>query len=468
MEISRRTIERIASVIPGDCAVYSTAKDGVVRTLYYSPGIPALSGRTPEEYEREVAVCALDAVVADDRNNLRAFFSGATEEQECYYRLWNRDKSKGFTWIHVKGRTLGEMDGCPVTLVIFLNSTREAVLYQTLLDHANSKIMVVDRASRKILYANTPVLGGQGIGYADAKCYELKNKQTGPCADCIIDKLQNAGEIREEEFENKKDGVYEHVSAEFINWCGREACVLCTYDVTSQKLAEKRYESALHELLSVSPHTLCAFRLNLTKNDCGHPYGISRRIKKLLQAETADGLFENAANLIEDEDEKKLFRAKFSRHLLLNAFGCGETRVVHSYRRLSDNGEMRWVSLYVNMMHNPRTGDVEAVAYSLDANDSKRGEMIIQRIAAMEYDYICTVDAVTHRITYRRLGSGARATYVYDTLDYDKDLSESINVSMAPEEAGRRAGLLRSKISLRSWAKASFTASSVLSAMRTA
>ena len=428
-------------MIPGDCAVYKTTPDGGVVTLYFSPGIPALSGRTPEEYRREVAVSALDAVMADDRENLRSFFRLAGRDHECYYRLWNRDRSKGFAWMHIKGRRLGELDGCPVTLVIFLNSSQESELYQSLLDHANSKIMVVDRASRKILYANTAMLDGADINYADTKCYEFRSKNTDRCADCLINRLKGPGEVCEQDYEDESDGSCEHVAAEFINWCGREACVLYVDDVTSRKQAGLRYENALRDLLSASPHTLTAFRLDLSRNICGHAYGTSSCVKKKLQSDTVDGLFENAVLLIEDEESRAVYRSKFSRRLLIDAFNRGETRVTYSFRRLCENDEIRWVTLYVNMMQNPRTGDIEAVAYSLDANDTKREETIIQRIASMEYDYIAAVDADSGCITYRRLGSGARATLIFETADYEEDLSRSLSVSMTPEEAEETARL---------------------------
>ena len=435
MEISGETIQNIASFMPGNFAVYQL-KDGGLRTVYFSPGVPGLSGRTSEEYINEVVHNAIGAVLDDDREFIRAAFTAAAggAETECSYRLSN--KKGGFAWIHIRLRLIGEWHGSPAILVVFLNSPAESELYQALVDHSSSRVMVVDRKSLRILYVNRAAREakrGGGVNFADSFCYEYSKGCGKRCADCLMDSMK-PGEVREQEHPGAEGETIDHVSAQLITWCGHDACVFYIDDVTSRKLAEIRYENALRDLLSASPHTLCAFRLNLTRDLCGKAYGTSGRVKKLLQSNTVDELFAKAAGMIENEKERGDYRAIFSRRAMLEDFSRGNARLAQTFRRLSDEGQLRWVTLTVNMMNNPRTGDVEAIAYSLDTNDAKKEESIIQRLATMEYDYICTVETATRRINYRRLGAGARATCVFETNDYDEDLDLSLKEYMSPEE----------------------------------
>ena len=64
MEISGETIQNIASFMPGNFAVYQL-KDAGLLTVYFSPGVPGLSGRTSEEYINEVVHNAIGAVLDD-------------------------------------------------------------------------------------------------------------------------------------------------------------------------------------------------------------------------------------------------------------------------------------------------------------------------------------------------------------------------------------------------------------------
>lgn len=99
MELTKEMLTCLKNAAPGCFAIYRIA-EGRLETLHASPRLPALNGMTREEY---------DALT------------------------------------HDSARVCGELDGCPVLLVICVNASAEPDIYQTLPDRSVSMVCVCDR-----------------------------------------------------------------------------------------------------------------------------------------------------------------------------------------------------------------------------------------------------------------------------------------------------------------------------------
>lgn len=205
-------------------------------------------------------------------------------------------------------------------------------------------------------------------------------------------------------------------------------------NITAQKAESRKYERSLGELLALNPQALCTFRLNLTSNRCGGEHGNSTYIQQLLRADTADELFNNIASIITDPEDAKNFAVQFNRERFLRDFAAGITHVSFSYHRKVDSGEAHLVTTYLNMLQNPDTGDIEAVAYSVDKEWEQKEEEIISAVTNREYDYIALINVKTRRIEYQYTSPKAVSTVYLRMADFDEAMSGALTALMYPED----------------------------------
>src|SRR5574344_3150915 len=74
------------------------------------------------------------------------------------------------------------------------------------------------------------------------------------------------------------------------------------------------------------------------------------------------------------------------------------------------------------MMRNPGTGDVEAVLYSVDIDDQKKEEQIVQRLTSEEFEFIALIDVHSRMITFRNIGSADAAPMPAYSADYNTEI----------------------------------------------
>ena len=208
-------------------------------------------------------------------------------------------------------------------------------------------------------------------------------------------------------------------------------------EITAEKLESEKYGRTLQELLTVNPLALCTFRLNLTQNTCSEGHGTSRYIQEMLKASTVDGLFDNIAGIISVPSDERKFRSLFNRKALLDCFSRGQPHSVATYRRLVDSGGSHWVSTYANMLKNPDTGDIEAIAYSVDIDRETKEGQIISSITKSEYDYVALIDTETHDMSFFNTGDKNSSALPVQMPSYDETARKTLAAFAEPADAGR-------------------------------
>jgi PAS domain S-box-containing protein len=172
------------------------------------------------------------------------------------------------------------------------------------------------------------------------------------------------------------------------------------------------------KILAANPDSLCTFRLNLTTNVVIEGHGVSEYIKQLLTAKTADELLDKITAIITDLQDSQKFHLNYSRQALLEDFRIGKTRLAMVYRQMTDSGKSHWIKTFFHLLRNPGSGDIEAVAYSLDYELSYRREKILSLITSEEYDYIGLVDSVSGRLTYYFISDDVKSNLAEIPLDF--------------------------------------------------
>lgn len=185
------------------------------------------------------------------------------------------------------------------------------------------------------------------------------------------------------------------------------------------------YERSLENLLTVSADALCVFRLNLTRDTHSEERGVPEGIMERCRGDSIDDLFEAFTIVIPDPEEAARFKKIFSRETMLREYENDHTQLSVDYRRRVDNGETHLVRSTAGMLKNPRNGELEAIAYSVDIDRQNKEERVIFALTDREYDYIMLIDAETRKIHYSYSPSKESEPVVYRMGDYDEVMAEA-------------------------------------------
>ncbi len=119
--------------IPGGVAIYRVSDR--FETVYFSDGVPALTGYTTAEYQELIKEDAAKMIYPADAEmvvrELRLAIQNNTIA-DFDFRKSHRDGS--IVWVHLQGRTIGEDNGAPLLQCIFHNITRQKKIEMDLLE----------------------------------------------------------------------------------------------------------------------------------------------------------------------------------------------------------------------------------------------------------------------------------------------------------------------------------------------
>ena len=374
-----------------------------------------------------------------DREEL---FAGG-DIQGADYRL--RGKDGRYSWVHVTGRRVqdpggeynvyfgyADIDGMKQAEAA-LRSSRQ--LYQEAVSASGLIVWQYDAASRRITMM-------MDSGSTRDLCQRLGIPavvENGPEAlSAIIDPQDRVafqemyrqidrGAARAEcEFgfrmADPPEQHYERITCvRAVDESGAGTVVYCIgQDVTRQRVEEEKYTRAFRQLTETPPYSLGSFRLNLTTDWCGdgrsaHPFAL-----KLQESHRADGAMQAFARLIADPDIRARFQERFNRRALLQLFDQGQTRVTMEVPILYPDGRRHWRQAQLFMLQNPGTGDVEAITYAIDIDDTVKNEQIARFITSENFDYIGLIDPTAHLFEFRHRRPGVDYGQVGQKMNYEE------------------------------------------------
>ena len=202
---------------------------------------------------------------------------------------------------------------------------------------------------------------------------------------------------------NKNEMKYYHIVAKAVGKKIEERLVYCCLlDVTKEKTAEtaraeaqraemRKYETQLKMMASANEGFAASYHINISKNLCTNMVvesDVYLSLKKLSASGTADGLFEETAKTIPNENIAENVRNKFNCRHLLQLFAQGETKLTMEYPCYSARGGVRWICGTVNMVKNPETNDIEGITYAIDIDEQKKLELVTNRVVELGFEYI--------------------------------------------------------------------------------
>ncbi|MCI2068642.1 MAG: response regulator [Bacilli bacterium] len=242
-ELTDEEIAFLIKAVPDEKAIYLCDASMTLKPIFYSEGIPALSGYTKEGYAELMKKGDASSIIyRGDLPYVQENFASLLKDKnsiQVTYRIVRQDSS--CTWVKACAVLEGTYRGELVVLVDFFNNTAEFSGPEEILQRSQTKVYVFDRKTKEMLYANGEAVeypaGKQFLG---KKCYEFLKGRTSPCENCILERMQKDPKIIEEV--TSKNSAY-LISTEKITWFGRDAIARYAEDVSYMHDEQLRTEA---------------------------------------------------------------------------------------------------------------------------------------------------------------------------------------------------------------------------------
>ncbi|MDD3409811.1 MAG: PAS domain-containing protein [Eubacteriales bacterium] len=361
-------IRNSADYLPVNTVVYRV-QDGKLERLYYSSGIPALSGYTQEEFTQLERENAMGLLLPSDQALVARKLRECVEKQtgaNFVYRLSH--KTKGYIWVHAVTRYIGLVEGFPVIVANLINISNEMMTNSVILDSSDRSIALIDQETRDVLYANQSFLDMTETTLDECigrPCNEVVCKMGAWTEDnCVCLKMQSTGESQL--CPGPRGRIYS-MSCTPVKIGEHKALAFFMTDVTENERNRRRveqlqadmvarYRQQVNTIMRMNPDALSTFQINLTGDTCGNGVSAFPNLLCLQDKGTVDGYFEDALRYIPAADH--IQRAPLTRERLLAAFHAGQAAVsIDCHYLLAENDE-RLIRTTLAMMENPITHDV--------------------------------------------------------------------------------------------------------------
>jgi len=415
VKITKEMLEYLEKVTPGNAAFYRI-KDGAFETIYSSPGIPAVLGMSHEEYYSYTGKSAIDIVLPEDIPGLAAAIKKCQLEGvplDHTYRVVH--KTKGFDWVHVNGTICGELDGFPILLVVYVNFSVETDMYQNILDRTRSMAYVCDCRTYEILYANKAAREyrkGEDELFLGVKCYSYIHGKDSPCEDCFLKELKPGGQLSRTRYNKARDS-WEHLSGEYIKWCGHDAFVQYIDDITESEKLQRKLEHAQHRYeLAVEGADLGVWEYNIAAHRITSPNGSFR---KFGITDAIENVPESILPLFPEQEQEKLLG-------IFRRIEAGEPKVAEDiWMKWNDKTSLRCERVIYSVVKDETGKPAVAYGVGMDITAQKQEEETfhssMQALLTANPEALCTFHV---NLTKNICGEGhGVSSYIIKTLQSD-------------------------------------------------
>jgi len=430
MEIDDHVLSMIRRTNPEDYAVYRV-ENNTLHTLLRSSGLPALSGMTPEEYNALTEQDAAAIVLGSDRALVSAKLAEILKsaDESASFTLTYRiiHKTNGFIWVRAKSCIIGISCGAPVLMVYFTTLAAASEEFAGLLNYTIASIYVIDKETHELLYVNQTAMHiTENRSYDGMQCFRYFNGLSSPCPWCALPALKDGFAHVDENYVPSQKHWYRYDIRD-IRWYDHDAAAFYCMDITEQKqrqqLDEERSENIYRQITAANPNTLAMFRLNLTADTCIDMKDSFEAIRQQQSAGTVDGYLSSFAETITDDEIRRDCMTRFTLQNMLREYQNGVTEMSIEYPVRASDGSTAWIDGFITMMQNGVSGDIEGIAYTVNATAQKVNSIILERISEEKYDHIGLINSVTHRYELWKkdgaYGLGSRQNVDYDAAFQD-------------------------------------------------
>jgi len=212
----------------------------------------------------------------------------------------------------------------------------------------------------------------------------------------------------------RKDGTYiwiEERGHKILTADGRTLLMAICFDMTlrmeeqmldelaREKAARRHFERELaYQKAAQGENLLVKVRMNLSRNMVEHVVS-----KSVVTSVHVGMSYDDVAAILSagavTQEQKGQITALFNRARLVQNFEEGICRYKIIYQRRMRNGRIQWVETTLNLYRNMDTGEVLSFDYTYDIDREQTMQLILGRIADLDYEYITLVDRETRWLT---------------------------------------------------------------------
>ena len=208
-------------------------------------------------------------------------------------------------------------------------------------------------------------------------------------------------------------------------------------NITARRLEEEKYSRFYKQLAEANPDTLGSFRMNLSTGWCGDGQSPQPDYLQLQNSGVVNGFFAAMASRMEPGPDRDEFLRFFTRENLLEVFQAGTTQITREFRFAASPRGVRWGKGSFNMVQNPMTGDVEAIAFTRNITEQKKEELIAQRLTNEIIDYIGLIDLEKSTFEFRNVNRTIQGLPVRRKMDYGVCIAYDLRTFVLPADHGK-------------------------------
>lgn len=205
-------------------------------------------------------------------------------------------------------------------------------------------------------------------------------------------------------------------------------------NVTARRQEEEKYKLFYKQMIEANPDTLGSFRLNLTNDFCSDGQCSQPEYLSLQESGTANGFLRALSDRIQNVDARNRFAAFFTRENMLNEYQNGNMQFSAGIPFLAFDRQVIWGRVSINMVQNPMTGEVEAIAFMSDITQQKKRDEIDQRLTNEIIDYIGLIDLEKHTFEFTNVNKIITGMPVGIKIDYDVCIDYDIKTFIAVQD----------------------------------
>ncbi|MBC8535257.1 hybrid sensor histidine kinase/response regulator [Feifania hominis] len=342
-------MDHLVNSIPGGIASYRI-EGGNVTPSFYSDGVPALSGRTREEFDELVRKDACDMIYALDRKRVLAAARAAIESGEVLnisYRMHHRDGR--LIWIHLNGRRMGPLAETTWFYAVFTGMSAETRLFQDIANEAADGIYVIDRENYDLLYANEKTeLFAKGGNVLGRKCYAALHGKSEPCEFCTL--KTHVPDGREHEIAVGAADRFYTARCRMTDWNGVPAYIQYIRDVTKEvkiRRDKERLEKYFQTMVKNLPSGVAV--VHYEKDGSMKPEFLSDGFASMtgMTLEQAWKLYRHDAMAGVHPDDRRSVREQMERYI-----ESGDSQCEIVYRIASGKTGYVWVKNTLSLIQN--------------------------------------------------------------------------------------------------------------------
>ncbi|WP_130863585.1 hybrid sensor histidine kinase/response regulator [Bacilliculturomica massiliensis] len=230
----------------------------------------------------------------------------------------------------------------------------------------------------------------------------------------------------------------------------------CVYTDVGQLVAEKEQmgrqyeEMILQHYRTPGPDTLILGHCNITRNQILDVRDfVDSGLSRVCRGDREE-FFTGLAGLITDEEERRTFLETYLNAPSMESFERGNTEQIQTcFIRLPGEDRGRYVTIQINMVQAPDTGDITGILSVSDVTDQVISEQILRRLSVTSHDYVVDLDLGQDSYTLLTRRDNAsqvppsrgryseRVAFMVESVVVPRD-REAYARALAPEEMERR------------------------------